>query len=79
MQEGDYIYPSAPAPRCGKTDLILTRPGGRGHPNKFIPLRSTSVPLRCTKTEIIHNLLRIMYYIDKWGFVHTTNPNTGEE
>lgn len=73
-----YIYNLAPGPSRWENgfDLDLTR--WEGSSKQIYSLRSTSFRF-ATKTDIIHNLFEIMYYIDKWGFVHTTNPNTDEE
>lgn len=71
MDVRDHIYSTAPGVSQWKIDFDLHSTGWEGSKNNFYRF--------ATKTEIIHNLLRIMYYIDKWGFVHTTNPNTGEE
>lgn len=67
---GHYI-PSAPWGSPWKIEIDSTPTPWEGLKIYFHPF--------ITKTIIVHNILRIMYYIDKWGFVHTTNPNTGEE
>ena len=74
-----YIYTKAPGPSRWENEFDLDLTRWEGSSKQIYSLRSTFVPLRCTKTNIIHNLFEIMFYIDKWGFVHTTNPNTGEE
>lgn len=73
MQEGDYIYSLAPAPSRWENEFDLDLIPWEGSSKEFFFICSA------TKTDIIHNLFEIMFYIDKWGFVHTTNPNTGEE
>ena len=78
MGMNDLIYTLAPGGHRWEIDfdLTLTRWDGQ---EIYFPSRSTSFRSLITKTDIVHNLLRIMYYIDKWGFVYTTNPNTDED